>query len=117
MSTATRAPAQNTRPPQQSAAASLLDQILEQPVSERMRAVSSALEKRIHTVEEVLPDSLKSQAARLVKRAELTFARKADLHECEPSEVTGFQNIDLALVAKENVLLIKQGMPVYRPRR
>lgn len=85
VSTATRP--QNQRPAQQSQAASLLDQILDRPPSERMKAVSDALEKRIQAVEEVLPDAIKPQAARFVKRAQLTFSRKEELQECEPASL------------------------------
>lgn len=86
MSTATR-PQNQQRPAQQSQAASLLDQILDRPPSERMKAVSEALDKRIEAVREVLPDSIKDQAARFVKRAQLTFNRKEDLQECEPASL------------------------------
>lgn len=85
MSTATRPQNQPRQP--QSQAASLLEQILDRPPSERLKAVNDALAKRIEAVEEVLPDSLKSQAARFVKRAQLTFSRKDDLHDCEPASL------------------------------
>lgn len=85
---------QQSRPQQRAPtrSESLLDQILEQPVNERMAAVNTALEKRIKTVEEVLPESLKGQAERFVKRAELTFSRYSadpnkDLSPCTPQSI------------------------------
>lgn len=62
----------------------LLDQILEQQPSQRYRVVDAALSKRIDRLEELLPDSMKGQAARLVKRAMLTFSRNESLQECTP---------------------------------
>jgi recombination protein RecT len=76
------APAQ----PTETEASRLLDQILNKAPSSRYRLINDALEKRIANVEEVLPDGMKGQAARLVKRAMMTFARKPELSECPPAD-------------------------------
>jgi len=62
----------------------LLDQVLAATATEKYRAVDAALQARIDKVEELLPDALKGQAPRLVKRAMLTFSRVAKLQECMP---------------------------------
>lgn len=62
----------------------LLDTILDRPVSERARVIGVALDKRIGTIEEMLPDFMKGQGARLAKRAQLTFAKNPDLDNCPP---------------------------------
>jgi phage RecT family recombinase len=67
-------------------ASRLLDQILDKAPSSRYRLINDALERRIASVEEVLPDGMKGQAARLVKRAMMTFARRPELAECPPAE-------------------------------
>jgi recombination protein RecT len=63
----------------------ILDTILDQKPGSRSRVISDGLEKRIAMVEEVLPDQLKGQAPRFVKRAVLTFNRKKELAECTPA--------------------------------
>ena len=62
----------------------LLDAILDRPVSERARVIGVALDNRIPKIEEMLPDFMKGQGARLAKRAQLTFAKNADLDNCPP---------------------------------
>lgn len=62
----------------------LLEEVLNRPVSERARAIGVALESRIGTIEEMLPDFMKGQGERLAKRAQLTFAKNPDLEGCPP---------------------------------
>lgn len=82
-------PAKTQQKPQQqqSQSRSLLEQILDRPPSERIKAVSDVLATRVEAVREVLPDSLKPQAERFVKRAQLTFSRKHNLHDCDPQSL------------------------------
>lgn len=70
--------------PQDADAAALLEKILEQQPSQRYRAIDAALQKRIDKVEELLPDQMKGQGARLVKRALLTFSKNPRLQEVTP---------------------------------
>lgn len=65
--------------------ARLLEQILARAPSQRYRVVDDALMARVSKVEELLPDQLKGQGARLVKRAMLTFSRKPELERCSPA--------------------------------
>lgn len=88
--TATRAPSAPAAPApaqallQQNPAA-LLEQVLANTtVAIKARAINESLEKRITQIEELLPDALKGQAPRLVKRAILTFSRNPSLEKCTP---------------------------------
>src|SRR6266576_2284602 len=40
----------------------------------------------------------------------------SDLHESEASEVGGLQDVYVALVAEENVVLVLQGVSIHRPK-
>src|SRR5688500_8295813 len=82
MTTATR-PAPQTRHESHS---DLLERVLEMPVTERHRAIDTALMARVPKIEELLPDFMKGQGERLVKRAMLTFARNPDLQGGPPQE-------------------------------
>lgn len=64
--------------------AALLAKIVERPVNERAQVISKTLESAslIQKIEEVLPDYMKGEARRLVKRAMLTFNRSPALQEC-----------------------------------
>jgi recombination protein RecT len=65
--------------------AAVLDQaIANSSIGQVGKAINTALESRIAQIEELLPDPIKGQAARLVKRAMLTFSRNAKLQECTP---------------------------------
>lgn len=59
---------------------SLLDQILDQPLAARFRDIDQALQKRIESIEDLLPDGMKGQGERLAKRAVMTLNRKVDLY-------------------------------------
>lgn len=72
------------RPAQEIDAAALLEQILEQQPNQKYRAIDQALQKRIDKVEELLPDQMKGQGPRLVKRALLTFSKNPRLQEVTP---------------------------------
>lgn len=76
-------------PPAQAQAidpSALLEQILERQPTERYRTLSTALDKRVERVEEVLPPQMKGQGQRLVRRAMMTFARRPELEACPPAE-------------------------------
>lgn len=60
---------------------SLLDEVLDN-TSERHVVIRDALDDRIDQIEEVLPDKMKGQGKRLVKRAMMTFARDPKMAEC-----------------------------------
>lgn len=65
----------------------LLDRMLDSAtVSTKSRAISDSLNNRIQLVEDVLPESLKGQATRIVKRAMLTFNSNAELQQCPPDQ-------------------------------
>ena len=64
----------------------LLERVLDMPITERHRAIDAALTSRVPKIEELLPDFMKGQGERLVKRAMLTFARNPDLQSCPPQE-------------------------------
>lgn len=64
--------------------ADLLETMLEASQPTAAKGINLTLERSIEKIEAVLPDTLKGQAPRFVKRAMLTFAEKADLHECTP---------------------------------
>jgi phage RecT family recombinase len=74
-------PQQQTRPAQQSDPAQLLEQVL-QRTSDKIRAVSTALEARTDIIEELLPGHMKGQGRRLAKRALMTLSRNAQLAQC-----------------------------------
>lgn len=66
-------------------AAALLEEVLSRSQSQRYQVVNDALSKRIDRVEELLPENMKGQAARLVKRAMLTFSKNEKLQKCTPA--------------------------------
>src|SRR4051812_38195925 len=41
--------------------------------------------------------------------------QRADLHESDPAEMPGFEHLGLSFVAKQDVRLIEQRIPVYGP--
>jgi len=63
----------------------LLEQILSLPVAERAHEIESALHARIEKIENLLPDYMKGQGERLVRRAMLTFSSKTELQDCTPA--------------------------------
>lgn len=65
---------------------SLLEQVIEQSSNDKVRQVNGYLtdDARIAAIEEALPDFMKGQAKRLVKRAVMTFADKEALQKCTP---------------------------------
>lgn len=65
--------------------AALLEQVLARSESKRYQTVNDALSKRIDRVEELLPENMKGQGARLVKRAMLTFSKNERLQACTPA--------------------------------
>ena len=79
--------AEPTQPTTQSPAAnrSALDQAIA-TTNARIRGLKNSLEYRIDSIEEVLPDKMKGQGARLVKRALMTFARRPELQGCPDQE-------------------------------
>jgi len=56
----------------------MLEQVLNATASKRFKAIDDALGSRIAAIEEVLPDGMKGQSARLAKRAVMTLNRKSD---------------------------------------
>jgi phage RecT family recombinase len=74
------------QPVNEAEAGRLLDQILEKAPSSKYRVINDALEKRVAKLEEVLPDAMKGQGRRLIKRAMMTFERNPDLQGCPPRE-------------------------------
>ncbi len=66
-------------------AAALLEEVLSRSQSQRYQVVNDALSKRIDRVEELLPENMKGQGARLVKRAMLTFSKNERLQQCTPA--------------------------------
>lgn len=85
MSAAQQDQKQNGRSEHKPADRSLLEQVMDQTVAERFSQLETSLQSRIDKIEEVLPDFLKGQAERLVRRALITFGDKADLHQCTPN--------------------------------
>lgn len=79
-------PAPTALPASDQQASALLDQILAGSHGSRSRVINDALTKRIELVEEVLPEGMKGQAERLVKRAIMTFNRRQELQDCPPAE-------------------------------
>lgn len=65
--------------------AALLEQVLAKSQTKQYQIVSDALDRRIQKVEELLPDHMKGQGARLVKRALLTFGKNDKLQKCSPA--------------------------------
>jgi recombination protein RecT len=65
--------------------AALLEEVLSRSQSQRYQVVNDALSKRIERVEELLPENMKGQGARLVKRAMLTFSKNEKLQQCTPA--------------------------------
>ncbi len=63
-------------------AAELLKVILDRSPSAAYKATDMALWERVEKLREVLPDNLKDQAERFVKRAMLTFERRPELQAC-----------------------------------
>lgn len=81
----------NQRPNQQPQAqgrnaSGLLEELLNRPLSERHVALDNALTARIPKIEELLPDFMKGQGERLVKRAMVTFQRNKDLQSVPPAD-------------------------------
>lgn len=80
-----------SRPPAAAPAASadlssLLDQVLSNTtVTQRTKAIADNLDKRIKTIQDLLPAHLKDQAERFVKRACLYFQSNVMLDKCTPS--------------------------------
>ncbi len=66
----------------------LLDDILNRTgrVNARSRIIIAALDERIEQVRDVLPDALKGQAERLVRRAVMYFNSNPDLAACPPAD-------------------------------
>lgn len=70
----------------------LLTALLNKPIGERFKYVDEDLRKTIPSIAEVLPSFIlngeppERVAARLVKRAMITFARKPDLQEVPPAD-------------------------------
>lgn len=65
----------------------LLEQVLDN-TSKKLRTVTAVLETedRIAKIEQVLPDNMRGQARRLVKRALMTLSSKAELQDCPADE-------------------------------
>lgn len=59
----------------------LMQQILDTPISPKLKALDEALADRVDRIEELLPHGMKGQGARLAKRAILTLNRKANDYE------------------------------------
>lgn len=66
--------------------ATLLESILDRPVSERARAIDESLQSRIEKIEELLPAHMKGQGARLAKRAAMYFNENSSLQNCPPTD-------------------------------
>ena len=79
------ATATQQRPTTTTSEKELLDRLLTLPVGEKTRQVEAALDNRIEEIEALLPDFMKGQGARLIKRARLTFAKSAALQKCSPA--------------------------------
>lgn len=76
-----RAPAVN-----EASAAQLLNELLNKPPSERYRGIEAKLEELIPKINSMLPDFMKGQAERLVRRAMLTYSKNQNLHACPPTD-------------------------------
>lgn len=64
----------------------LMAALMAKPMHERHRLLDEALTARTPKIEEVLPDFMKGQAERLIKRAMITFQRNPDLQQVPPAE-------------------------------
>jgi phage RecT family recombinase len=63
----------------------LLEAMLDMSVTDQVRQMALELEHREQEIEFLLPDFMKGQAKRILKRARLTFAGNERLQECTPA--------------------------------
>lgn len=65
---------------------SLFQQVLENtPRNQKIKATIDQLMSRVKLLEELLPPTMKGQAERLIKRAQLTLSRRQELDEVDPT--------------------------------
>lgn len=64
----------------------IFDELMSRSVTQRMRETNNQLLKRVPTIEELLPDFMKGQADRLIKRAMLYMQSKEDLQDVPPQQ-------------------------------
>lgn len=64
---------------------SLMEKLMKLPVSAKVEQMNAAMEAREEDIEDLLPDFMKGQGARLIKRARLTFGKSASLQACTPA--------------------------------
>jgi recombination protein RecT len=52
------------------------------PVNQKTQEIGAYLNMRLDTIEEALPSNMKAEGKRLIRRAMIYFASKAELHDC-----------------------------------
>ncbi len=87
---------------QQMTESELLEEVLSRSPVKRFKAIDDALQARVDQLEELLPDKMKGQGKKLIKRAMVTLARKAN----DYAEVTAASFVRCVLEAAELGLAI-----------
>lgn len=64
-----------------------LERVLKLPLSKKAAVLDDALTDRISKIEGLLPDYMKGQGERLVRRAMLTFSKTEKLQQCSPASI------------------------------